>query len=112
MSAPGQTTESVTVFSSGLTPSLPFQLRGIGKPVSQHDSAHCFSYDRSQILLRRVPSPSMRGDYADRSQNVIGRGPAKNIGAAIERLRPFGDVANRHVGNTEDAGFLLYRSAV
>ena len=38
--------------------------------------------------------------------------PLQKVGAALQRLRPFGDVANRHVGHAQNAGLFLHRPAV
>src|ERR1035437_262090 len=112
MSAPGQTTESATGFSLSSTPALPFQFRGIGNSESEHNAAYRLSYARRQILLRRFPSAALRGHHSDSPQNVIRHGSAKNVGAAVKRLRPFGNVANRHIGHAENTGLFLHRSAV
>src|SRR5262249_36980802 len=90
----------------------PFSFGGVWNSVAGENAANGLSHRRGQIFYGRSPGPPPASHAAHGRKDRVGVGSGENIGAALERFRALCDVPNGHVGNAQNAGFLLYRTAI
>ena len=80
--------------------------------MAEHDFGDGAADGADDVLGRRLPRRfAIECDLRHAKQRLRVRA-GKNVAPAFERLRPFRDVADRHVGNAEDAALLLHGPAV
>jgi hypothetical protein len=81
-------------------------------PVAEYDLGHCGTDVRDQVLGWHTPACGGDKHGADRALDYLRIRPSQDVAARLNRLRSLRYVADRHVGDLEDATLLLDSATV
>src|SRR5437879_453638 len=101
---------SPAALASGTLPPLCFCR--IGKPVPCNNPEHRLRYISHQVLRRRLPLFTSIESKSYGAADRVRVGSGEDVRTTLKGFRTLRDLANRHIWDAQQTGFLLDGSAV
>src|SRR5947209_2893282 len=80
--------------------------------IAEHDLGDHIAHVLDHVFCGRFPLSLLIKNRADRAQYHFRLCPAQHVAAALNGLRPFRHITNRHISHTKDRALFLNSSAI